>query len=279
MENVTAGLMQVVQLPVIAEQLRSMRDKWETEAQEAEDLVCDEETLMEVKSRRSEMRREFDELEKRRKEVKAAVLRPYEQFESVYKECVTTSYRIADETYKRKIYAVESEMKQRCEGSLREYFSELCSVEHLEWLRYEQAGINADMASAKSKTPKKLQDQLRAFVVSVYESVHRIASMDNADEIMVEYKQTLDAPAAICTVLERHKRIEQERNAVVERTAAIEKEQEAVRRVEALTPPVKVQTEPVFKDKVYKCSFTVRATKPQLRKLKEFLNMEGIQYE
>ena len=32
-------------------------------------------------------------------------------------------------------------------------------------------------------------------------------------------------------------------------------------------------------EKEYRCSFTVKATKSQLRKLKEFMNTEGIKYE
>ena len=48
-------------------------------------------------------------------------------------------------------------------------------------------------------------------------------------------------------------------------------------KVDAAAPPV-VQP-PVEAEQVYKCTFTVHATKPQLRRLKEFLNQEGIRYE
>lgn len=270
------NLMQVVQLPVITERLMSMKEKWKKAAGEAFQLACTENTIQAVKSKRAEMRREFEELENRRKEVKTAVLRPYEQFELVYTDCVTASYKKADETYKQKIAAVEDGMKQRCEGGLRDYFAELCAVEHLDWLTYEQAGIKVDMASAKAKTPKKLQDQLRLFVTSVSESVNRIALLDNADEIMVEYKRTLNASEAICTVMERHKRIEEERGAAVERNAVVNREEESVKRVEALAPPVVIKAEP---EPVLKCTFTVLATKEKLRKLKNFLEMEEISYE
>lgn len=59
--------------------------------------------------------------------------------------------------------------------------------------------------------------------------------------------------------------------------AAQAREAEAVAKVDAAAPPV-VQP-PVEAEQVYKCTFTVHATKPQLRRLKEFLNQEGIRYE
>lgn len=166
-------------------------------------------------------------------------------------------------------------MKRRCEDGLRNYFDELCAVHHLDWLTYERAGIKVDMASAKAKAPKKLREQLKAFVDDVAENVRHIAVLEDAEEIMVEFQRSLDAGGAICTVQERRRRIEEEKAAQAARRAAQEQEAEMVRRVEALAPPVTVEApEPVFK-----CTFTVRAAKPQLRKLKEFLNMEGIQYE
>lgn len=275
-QNTTSELMQVVQLPVIAEQLVLMKDKWKAAADEAESLACTEETLQAVKARRSEMRREFEELEKRRKEVKAAVLRPYEQFELVYFSCITASYKRADETYKQKIVSVENDIKQRCEDELLEYFAELCAAEHLEWLRYEQSGIKVDMASAKAKTPKKLREQAAEFVSSVSDSVHRISGMDNADEIMVEYKRTLDATGAICAVIERHRRIDEERGAASERNTVINKEAEAVRRVEALAPPTVVEPDEI----IQKCTFTVYdAPRRVLKEIKAILEREGIRYE
>lgn len=275
------ALIVVRQLPVIEEQLRTLKDRWEQRATEAESMVCNEETIQAVKAFRAEMRKEFDEVEALRKAAKQAVMEPYNRFEAVFKECVTTAFQRADNACSSKVSEVENDMKRRCEDGLRDYFDELCAVHHLDWLTYERAGIKVDMASAKAKTPKKLREQLAAFVAGVAESVDRINTLEDAGEIMVEYQRTLDAAGAICTVQDRHRRIEEHKTAREARRAEQEREVEMVRRVEALAPPVIVK--PPEKDPgeiIPRLTFTcVNATRAQLRRVREFLNMEGIQYE
>ena len=160
---------------------------------------------------------------------------------------------------------------------MREYFAELCAAERVDFVRYEQAGIVVDMASAKQKTPKKLREKLADFVSGIARSMELISDMEDAEEIMVEFKRTLDAPAAISTVQERHRRIEAEKEAQAFREEQRAREAEAVAKVEAAASPT--VEPPVEAEKVYRCTFTVSATKPQLKKLKEFLIQEGIRYE
>lgn len=276
-----SDLIVVRQLPIIEEQLHALKTLWEQRAYEAESMVCTEDTIQAVKGFRSEMRKEFDEVESLRKAAKQAVMEPYNRFEAVYKECVTTAFRRADNAYSSKVFEVEADMKRRCEDGLQEYFDELCSVHHLDWLEYERAGIKVDMASAKAKTSKKLREQLAAFVAGVAESVERINALDDAGEIMVEYQRTLDAAGAICTVQDRHRRIEEQKATQEARKAEQEQEAEMVRRVEALAPPVAVKAAEKDPNEVIpRLTFTcVNATRAQLRRVREFLNMEGIKYE
>lgn len=273
-------LIRVVSLPVIEEHLRSMKAVVDKQVNDALALVCTEDTVLTVKGVRSDLNKQFQALEEQRKAVKKAVLGPYEQFEAVYKECVSEGFKRADAALKGKIDDVESEMKKRCEDSLREYFAELCAAEHVEWLTYDRAGIKVDMAAAKAKTPKKLREQLVNFVAEVAKGVNLIADMDDAEEIMVEFKKSLDAAQAITTVKDRHRRMEEEKAFRESRQEIRQRESEAAAKVEAVAPPaVQAPVEAKAEDeKIYKCTFTVRATKPQLRKLKEFLNQEGIEY-
>lgn len=282
-ELVPAGLIQVVQLPVITEQLRTMKAEVERRTAAALSLACTEETLQAVKAERAELSKQFSALEDCRKAVKNAILKPYNDFETVYKECVSEPFQRADAGLKGKINDVESAVKQRCEDSLREYFAELCAVHHLEWLTYEQAGIKIDMASAKAKTPKKLREQLQTFVVSVSGSVERISALENAGEIMVEFRKSLNAADAICTVQERHRRIEEQKAASETRNAAVKRDDEAVRRVEALAPPAEAKPERVISRlSLVFYDITERqleSMKPFLRELKKIADMEGIRYE
>lgn len=270
-------LIRVVALPVIEEHLRSMKESVDKRVYEALSLVCTEETVQAVKNVRSDLNKEFQTFEDQRKEVKKAVLGPYEQFESVYKECVSDAYRWADLELKKKISDVENEIKRRCEDSLREYFAELCAAERVDFVRYEQAGIVVDMAAARQKTPKKLREKLADFVAGIARSIELISSMDDAAEIMVEYKRTLDMPQSIAAVKERHRRIEAEEKAQTLQEEQRAREAEAVARVEAAAPPI--VEPPIEQEKTYRCSFSVVATKTKLKKLKDFMIQEGIRYE
>lgn len=279
-------LIQVVQLPVIQERLRSMKGAIDQEVMEACSLACTEDTIQTVKGKRAELRKLLDSLEAQRKAVKAAVMGPYNDFESVYKECVSDTLKSADAALKNKIDEVETEQKRRCEEGLRDYFSELCAVHHLDWLTYEQAGIKVDMASAKAKTPGKLRKQLAEFVIGVNDGVNLISSMGNAEEIMVEFRECLDASRSIAIVLERRRRIEEQKAAQEARTAAIEQEAEMVRRVEALAPPAAVEHSGADKAAIRvqlilyptKRQFEEKI-KPVMSRLKEICDTEGIQYE
>lgn len=281
-DTVTADLIVVKQIPVIEERLISQKEKWEREVRDAEAMLCTEETLAAVKAARARCNQDFDIFEEQRKDVKRMILEPYNHFEAVYKDCVTDSHDLAVSAYNKKINDVESEIKRRCEEGLRDYFAELCAVHHLDWLTYERAGIKVDMASAKAKTPSKLRKQLMEFVAGVSESVERINGLDDAAEIMEEFQRSLDAAGSICTVQERRRRVEEQEKELEARKAVREREDVMVRRVEALVPPV-VMEKPPEKDPneiIPKLTFTViNATRAQLRRVREFLNMEGIKYE
>lgn len=268
MENLIA----IKQLPIVEEWLHDLQLAWEQKAEDARSMVCTEDTIQAVKAFRAEMRKEFDEVDALRKKIKEQLTAPAARLDDTFRRCVRDAYNVADAACKLKIATVEGEIKERCEAELMEYFAELCAAHRLEWLRYEQAGITVDMASAKAKTPKRLREQLASFVAGVSDSVNRISALDDAEEIMVEYMRTLDAAGAICTVQDRHRRIEEQKAAQEARKEAVEHEADAVKAVEALAPPVE-------EGPILKCVFAVHATKTQLRKLKEFLIMEGIRYE
>lgn len=281
-DTVTAELIVVKQLPEIEERLRTVKESVNRRVSNALAMVCTEETLQAVKAERAKLNQEFAILEDQRKAAKKAVLEPYERFEEVYRDCVSIGFKQADEALRSKISEVESEIKRQCEEGLRDYFAELCAVHHLDWLTYERAGIKVDMASAKAKTPSKLRKQLMEFVVGVADSVDRISALEDASEIMAEYKRTLNAADAICTVQERCRHVEEQKKELEARKAVCEQEAAMVRRVEALVPPV-VMEKPPEKDPneiIPKLTFTViNATRAQLRRVREFLNMEGIKYE
>ena len=274
-EESSRELIRIEQLPIIREQLEMLREEVDAAVQDALALECTADTVTTVKVARADLNRQFQELEQRRKEVKKAILGPYEQFEEIYAECVSSRFQSADRALREKINTVEREIKQKCEDGLRAYFDELRIVNHLDWLRFEMAGIKVDMASAKQKTPKKLREQIAAFVSAAVRDVDTIADMADAEELLAEYKQRLSLTEAIRTVEDRHRRIEAEKERLLQYTAVKEAQQEVVAKVEAAAPPIEVEPE----EQTFRCTFTVVATKQQLVALKNYMITEGIKYE
>jgi hypothetical protein len=237
------------------------------------------------------MNRQFAALEEARKSVKKQIMEPYNRFEKAYKECVTDPFRRADADLKGKVDAVEGELKSICDQNLQAYFCELRDTRGLPWLEYERAGVRVDMTSAKAKTPKKLMDALRLFVDGVAQNVALIEGMDDAPEIMAEYKATLSLAQSVATVKSRKQRIEAERAAAEER-ARRKAERSALTEAAAasvaksletpFTPPVAVELPKAVQEaavKRYSLEISVEGTLEQMRLFRQYLTSNGYQYK
>ena len=277
-EEEQGSLIQIVQLPIIKERLHFLKGFVDQQVADAMSMVCTEDTVIMVKQIRAELSALFNEAEIQRKAVKNAVMQPYQDFEAVYKECISEPFKKADADLRGKINAVESEMKRACEQRLRAFFDELVQIDGLDWLKYEQTGITVSLADAKAKTqpPKKLREQMENFVARVANDVDMILTLENADEILAVYKQTLCATDAIQTVNERHRQIEQAREEQERRNAVKAQEAEARQKVEAFAPPTVSETEKV--EDLLSCTFTITDTRARLKLLKQFLDANGYKY-
>ena len=271
-------MVKVTQLPIIEDQLRSLREWVEGHIANVDAMVCNEDTLLEVKSFRTDLNHMFAELETRRKEVLKEVEAPINQFKATYKECVSDYFKKADQILREKIFTVESKMKGACEQRLREFFDELTQANGIGFLKFEQAGIVVSMADARAKTqpPKKLREQLEQFVARVGQDLDMILTLEDASEILALYKETLNATWAIASVKERHRQIEQTKAEQERRSAIKAQEAEVVQKMEAFAPPTVENPEP--EADLLTCTFTINDTRERLRLLKQFLDANGYKY-
>ena len=284
-EEEQGGLIQIVQLPIIKERLHFLKGFVDERVAEAMSLVCTEDTVIEVKATRAELRALFEEAEKQRKAVKAAVMQPYLDFEATYDECISEAFKKADANLAGKVNAVYDEMKRECERRLRTFFDELTQANGLDWLRYESAGIVVSMADARAKTqpPQKLRKQLENFVAWVANDVDMIHELKNASEVLAAYKESLNVTGAIQTVNERHRQIEQAQAEQEHRNAVKAQEAEARQKVEAFAPPTVSKTETVeessaVREDLLTCTFTITDSRERLKLLKQFLDANGYKY-
>ena len=89
-------LIVVKQLPIIQEQLKQLSEDIDKKIDEALKLECTEENKQLVKAKKANLKKDFNELEERRKNVKEQVLKPYNEFEMIYKQYVTEKFNKAD---------------------------------------------------------------------------------------------------------------------------------------------------------------------------------------
>lgn len=265
----------VEQLPVIAEQLRSIKAEIEEITSSALSLECTEDTVKEVKKERASLNKLYAEFEARRREVKEQILAPYNEFERVYKECVREPFSYADTKLQEKIRNVEHELKRAKRDELREYYEEYrTSIGLTERdAPFEEANINVTLTA----TLKSLKEKAKEHLDRVQRDLAMIATLENHAEVLAEYRYTGNVTDAIANVNARKKAIEEELNRAefiddITNAEAIAKVNEAL---EAFAPPVVIDGN----EDIYEVTFTVRGTIAQLKALREFLVNEGLEYD
>ena len=267
----------VKQLPIIQEKLQQIKADVTARVETALNLVCTEDTVKVVKDERASLNKELKFWEDKRKEVKKAVMTPYEEFEVVYKDCISDIFKKADIELKGKIDSVEKALKDEKETKVKEYFTEYLTSKNIAMpLTLESANINVTLSASL----KSLKEQAKAFVDRVCDDLALIETQEYKDEIYHEYNSAyfLNVSGAITTVINRHKAIEEAKAKKEEHRAKDEAEEKVIEQVaEVLTPPTVETTRE--QETIFTVNFKVKGTKAQLKALKEFLNNGGYDYE
>ena len=260
------------QLPVIRSALENLSVEIKEKVDNAINLVCNENTIQDVKKTRAELNKEFNELETQRKEVKNAILSKYNEFEEIYRENVSNLYKDADEQLKEKIDAVENNLKVEKELELREFFKQHCETNDIDFLTFENVGLNITLSASM----KSLKEQIIDFINKVLGDLKLIGLEEYKEEIMIEYMNNLDFVKSKVNVVERHKRLEE----LIETSKKLEErnkqENKMVEKVEELiTPPKEI----IEDEDIVKVQFTIETTKSNIVELKKWLNERNIKYE
>lgn len=298
----TDSLIVVTQLPVIQEQLLGIKEHFEAEVRDARSLACTEETLQTVKKRRAALTKIFKALEEKRKEAKKAILSPYEEFEEIYKECVTNIYKPCDEELAAKIAEVENGLKAQKRDDAEAYFNEYCASKDIDFLTLDNTGVSITLSTSR----KSIHTTIKTFIDKVCDELALINTQEHSAEILVEYKKSLNVAQAIKLVIDRHKAMEEEQQRLeakrareAEQNKAVEKVEEAaeaisapigtaiteddVEAVSAACATAGITTDEALEaataSKLYEVTFTVKGRLDEIKALKSFLEEGGYQYE
>lgn len=273
----------VKQLPIIEQQLAQIKQQVAERVETVTSLVVTEDTVKAVKKARAELGAEFKSWEEKRKEVKKAVITPYEKFEEVYNDCISNSYKTADKLLKQRIDEVENELKAKKAAEVQSYFEEYLASKGIDFVTYAQAGLNITLSASL----KSLKEQAAAFIDRIVSDLALIETFtDLKAEILVEYKKSLNVSDAITGVKARAKAVQEEQarqEAEAEKRAAEAQRVEAIKAAipeapAAVEAPTEQTAAPAPEQK-FCIRFTVKGTKEQLIALKKFLNEGEYEYE
>ena len=298
------NLITLKQAPIIVyEKIKAVGQQIEAKIAELNldnQLVTDE-TLKSAKKTRAMLSKELAMFEEQRKYIKEQVNVPYKAFEEAYKEHIKVHYDNADSTLKDKINQVEDRLREDKSARIKDYFTELCQSQGIDFLIFERLPLNITL----SESDKRLKEQVANFVGEVSKSLQLIESLKEPDEfkaeMLTEYKHTLDVARAIQNAQYRRQqreaelaRIEAQRIASEQARLATEARAREtaplhapaqVNESQPVTPvqpePVQEVTEAVQEDEneIVQATFTVIGTRAQLRVLRAFLDNNNIQYK
>jgi chromosome condensin MukBEF ATPase and DNA-binding subunit MukB len=196
-------LIVVKQLPVIEERLQSISEAIQAQTKEVLSLAVTEDTVKEIKKRRTELNKSFKMLEDQRKEVKSAIMAPYEAFEEVYKRYVTDIFKPADAKLKARIDEVENALLDNKKADVAAYFKEKAAAHNIDFVSFDQLGIKVTF----SDSMKKLKEQVDDALNKISGDLAVIATLEFPEEILVEYKENLNLTNSVLTVKTRRAKL------------------------------------------------------------------------
>ncbi len=241
-----------------------------------DNLVYSESSIKAAKTDRATLNKFKDAIENRRKEIKKACLKPYEDFESKVKEIVAM--------IDKPIMAIDTQVKtfeqmkkdEKLDGIKQVYVDRVGDLAQLvpfdkiynaRWLNatYKGTDIEQEIIDLFTKVDNDLRviDELH----SDYDLQIKHAYLKNFDlTVALQEKNRLEEQAA---KMAEYKRIEAEKRAIKPTPAPESKP----------TPAVELtQSEPQKAPTVYEMDFRVWGTKEQIMALRQYLQDNGIKY-
>lgn len=239
-----------------------------------------EETIKDAKEEKAKINKFKAEVTNYRKNIVAEYNKPIKIFDNTAKETeklLTDTYSIIN----NQVSEFENKQKREKEQEIRDYFEEYKTANDIDFVTFEQANINVTLTASK----KSLKEQAKKFIDEIVDDLKLVETQDCKEEILVEYKQTLNISRAIQDVANRHKLLEEEKKRQEEKL----KELEEVSKLANANIPnelpntaQEILTKPTVEKKqeeILTLNFKVRATRSKLKELKKFLEDGGYDYE
>lgn len=283
------GLIIVKQIPIIQQQLADFKSELDAKVTHVLSLKVTDSNIKEMKNELASIRKIKTSLENKRKLVKNEILNPYNEFEKFYNEFAKNPLDEAINSLSKQIKSNEDLRKSEKEGEVKTYFYEYCQNLGIDFVKFEDVGINVTL----SVSVKKLKEQVVNFLDKVMDDLKLISVQADKAEILAEYKKTLNVSLAITTVSERKAAIAAEQERLAAEQAEREKMENSIQHTgEVFQADIPQEISPIEEldvipepsseapaqneEPVLPLTFTVYGTKAQLKgcvkNIREFLD-------
>lgn len=259
--------------PKITEHIQSAKAHLDELLSIIPDTPKTDDGLRMVKRIRADLRKEFDQMETQRKEIKRALLAPYDAAMEKYAVDIGKPYRAADQLLADWVDSYESDIKHACELRLRAYHSELCEAYGLDFVPYGACAPKITMALARQKEPIAAMESIRFFLLRVSSDLDTIMSLPDSEAVYAEFRQSLNLTEAIHTVAARRAAQAEAQAQLAARAESAQEKAQAAAQLLSAAPELQEQEE------IFSLSFRARGNLQALRAMKAFALSQGITLE
>lgn len=238
-------------------------------------LIISEDNLNLAKSEKANVRKIKEQVADYRKKTVAEFKKPIEEFEELAKETekiLKESYELID----TQCNAFDERKKDEARETLKQYFDELRKVKNISFILYENMNQKVGLSDITSSgnVSKKKYTEIDEYIETIEQDLTTIETMENSNEILVEYMKDRNLARSIAEVQKRHSAIEKVAAEHQDLVVGVDTAAGPDNQVEILSAPVTEE-----KKKLKGASFRVICTEEKLLKLVEYMKVENIQYE
>lgn len=282
----------VEQLPKIIDKMEEIGTDLEKRLEELklDELVCTEETRKGITDLRTSLKKEQAEFENQRKNIKNEIMAPYEEFNKIYDANIKSKYTNAIAVLTEKIAVVENTIRENTKTKMIEFFEEKRNASNIkpEWLSFDELNtkIGINQLTPKGELVKKVKDEINDAVETIKTCIDTINSMQNKEEILVEYLKHKNLQMAIKEVNDRHEILNQvQRDYEAVEEIQVQEEQAIEKVNEVLEAPVEGQMsiddfeEEEKTGELVEAKFRTVSTEDDLMFLVHVMKERGIYYE
>lgn len=237
-------------------------------------IVFTEATKEEAEKEKAAINKFKKQIEDSRKQI----VKKYNEPISIFEQTAKEAEKILTEAYdliNTQVKVFDAKELEKVREKVESYFDEYATSKGIDFIKFANMNlsITKGLLTATNNLTKKTQEMINEFIDKCEKDLNLINTLENKDEILIEYKKTLNAADSIALVMDRHKQLEN-----MKKQEEMNEEQKITDEVmlekieKALSAPKEIEE----KEEVFEMTFTVQGTKTQLKELKQYLVERGL---